>query len=262
MRNPLFYSYNHVLVPYCSSDVWLGEQTGNTEAVDEGTLQCKCLTSSSISNPCFNYNPQSPNLQFTFRGKIIYQSVIQQLLTDHYMMEAERVILSGSNSGGVGVINHAKWTQNELSPDTQLMVFTDSSWFINFQDGIDETFLGGTADMSTSRNVFSILLSQNLACNDTVRFGYACCVSAQCMLTEQSHDGGLKYYPQNTPMFALFSIYDIYLPTPALGKIADVNSNANLGVVLEFLKVTGEYGGTMNYTLDVVTSQVCTFSHL
>ena len=97
MRNPLFYSYNHVLVPYCSSDVWLGEQTGNTEAVDEGTLQCKCLTSSSISNPCFNYNPQSPNLQFTFRGKIIYQSVIQQLLTDHYMMEAERVLLSGSS---------------------------------------------------------------------------------------------------------------------------------------------------------------------
>ena len=124
MRNPLFYSYNHVLVPYCSSDVWLGEQTGNTEAVDEGTLQCKCLTS---SNPCFNYNTQSPNLQFTFCWKIIYQSVIQQLLTDHYMMEAERVILSGSSSGGVGVINHAKWTQNELSPDTQLMVFADSS---------------------------------------------------------------------------------------------------------------------------------------
>ena len=63
-------------------------------------------------------------------------------------------------------------------------------------------------------------------------------------------------------MFALFSIYDIYLLTSALGKIADINSNANLGVVLEFLRVTGEYGGTMNYTLDVVTSQVCTFSQL
>ena len=68
------------------------------------------------------------------------------------------------------------------------------------------------------------------------------------MLTEQSHDGGLKYYPQKTPMFALFSIYDIYLLTPALGKIADVNSNADPGVVLELLRVTGEYGGTMNYT--------------
>ena len=45
-----------------------------------------------------------------------------------------------------------------------------------------------------------------------------------------------------------FSIYDIYLLTPALGKIADVKSNANLGIVLEFLRVTGEYGGTMNYT--------------
>ena len=50
------------------------------------------------------------------------------------------------------------------SSDTQLIVFADSSWFIDFQDGIDETFLGDTADMSTSRNVFSILLSQNLAC--------------------------------------------------------------------------------------------------
>ena len=61
----LFYSYNHVLVPYCSSDVWLGEQTRNTEAVDEGTLQCKCLTSSSISNPCFK-----PSVHFSWEDHL------------------------------------------------------------------------------------------------------------------------------------------------------------------------------------------------
>ena len=72
MRNPLFYSYNHVLVHYCSSDVWLGEQTGNTEAVDEGTLQCKCLTSSSISNLCFNYiSPKTkPSVHFSWEDHL------------------------------------------------------------------------------------------------------------------------------------------------------------------------------------------------
>ena len=98
-----------MVVPYCSSDVWLGEETSNTEAVKEGTSQCDCLTSASVSNLCFNFNPQSPNLQFAFCGKIIYQSIIEQLLIDHGRSEAAgRVILAGSGAGGIGVANHAQ----------------------------------------------------------------------------------------------------------------------------------------------------------
>ena len=266
VKNPLFYDYNHVVVPYCSSDVWLGEETSNTEAVKEGTAQCECLTSASISNPCFNFNPQSPILQFTFRGKIIYQSIIEQLLTDHGMSEAGRVILAGSSSGGVGVVNHARWTRDKLNYNTQLMVVFDSSWFINFQGGIEEVFNGGTANTPTFQSLFKVLQSQNIACNDTSRFGYPCCVSAQCVLTQQGSDGELQYYPKDTPTFALFSIYDIYLLAPALQTVADINSaqqsvnmgnfDAGIDVVIDFLRVAGEYGGTMNYTLDVVTAQV------
>ena len=264
--NPLFHNYNHVLVPYCSSDVWLGKETSNTEAVKPVTSQCDCLTTASISNPCFSFNPQSPNLQFTFRGKIIYQSIVEQLLSDYGMSEAERVILAGSSSGGVGVVNHAQWTRNRLNPSTQLMVVFDSAWFINFQGGIEEVFNVGSASASTSPSLFTVLLSQNAACNDTSRFGYPCCVSAQCVLTERGNDGELKYYPVDTPAFALFSIYDIYLLAPGLEAIADVSSaqqsansgnfNAGIDVVVDFLRIVGEYGGTMNYTLDVVTAQV------
>ena len=265
VKNPLFYDHNHVVVPYCSSDVWLGEETSNTEAVKEGTSQCDCLTPASISNPCFNFNPRSPNLQFTFRGKIIYQSIIKQLLTDHGMSEAGRVILAGSSSGGVGVVNHAQWTRAKLDSSIQLMVLSDSSWFINFQGGI-EVVSGEKVDTPTSQSLFKVLQSQNIACNDTSRFGYPCCVSAQCILTQHGSDGVLKYYPEDTPTFALFSIYDIYLLAPALRTTADISSaqqsvntgnfDAGIDTVIDFLRVAGEYGGTMNYTLDVVTAQV------
>ena len=253
-RNPLFYDYNHVVVPYCSSDVWLGEDTSNTEAVHNGTSECQCLTLNSVSNPCFNFNPQSSNLQFTFRGKIIFQSIIQQLLDDHDMVEAERIILAGSSSGGVAVVNHAKWTREKLKSHTQLMVLFDSSWFINFQNGIDEVF---NRTNSSGYNLFEILQTQNDACNNTDRFGYPCCVSAHCILTEQNSDGELLYYPKGTPTFALFSIYDVYLLIPALAGVNSVQSSGtNISTVLEFLRVVGEYGGTMNYTLDAVTAQV------
>ena len=246
--------------------MWLGEETSNTEAVTKGTSQCDCLTPASVSNPCFNFNPLSPNLQFTFRGKIIYQSIIEQLLIDHGMSEAGRVILAGSSSGGVGVINHAQWTRDKLDSSVQLMVVSDSSWFINFQGGIDEVFNGGTVNSPTSQSLFKVLQSQNIACNDTSRFGYPCCVSAQCVLTQQGSDGELLYYPKDVSTFALFSIYDIYLLAPALLTAANVSSaqqsvnmgnfDAGIGIVLDFLRVAGEYGGTMNYTLDVVTAQV------
>ena len=258
IKNPLFHDYNHVVVPYCSSDVWLGEDTRETP-------QCDCLTLASSSNPCFDFNPQSSNLQFTFRGKIIYQSIFHQLLHNHGMMNANSVVVAGSSAGGIGAINHAKWTREKLNSSTQLMVLFDSSWFINFQDGIDQVFNG---EMNNSQSLFAILQSQNDACNNTDRFGYPCCVSAQCIFTQQDGNGELLYYPRDTPSFAIFSIYDIYLLAPALANVANIqssvntgNGNAGLDIVLDFLRVAGEYGGIMNYTLDVVTAQVsCVFA--
>ena len=269
-KNPLFHSYNHVVIPYCSSDVWLGEETTNTEAVETTTSNCDCFNYTTVSNQngCFNFNPQSPNIPFTFRGKIIYQSIIQQLLADYGMDNAARVILAGSSAGGLGVTNHAKWTRETLNSSTKLMVFTDSAWFINFQNGIQEIFNGvSSSQRSSSSNNERLLqlLMSNSACNDTDRLGYPCCISAHCVMTERNSDGGLQYYPEDTPTLALFSIYDIYLLAPGLARVASLESAQDMannadstGVVLDVLRIIGEYGGLMNGTLDLVTPQVCT----
>ena len=270
-KNPLFYSYNHVVIPYCSSDVWLGEETTNTEAVETTTSQCDCFNYTTVSNQngCFNFNPQSPNIPFTFRGRIIYQSIIQQLLADYDMDNADRIILAGSSAGGLGVINHAKWTRDVLDPNTKMRVLLDSAWFIDFQHGIETIFTGEATTSSSKSNSQRLLniLSSNSACNDTDRLGYPCCISAHCVMTQQNRDGELQYYPEDTPTFALFSIYDIYLLAPGLARVASLESaqdtantgdgNGGIDILLDILRVIGEYGGTMNNTLDRVTTQVC-----
>ena len=106
------------------------------------------------------------------------------------------------------------------------------------------------------------------SCNETDRFGYPCCISAHCVLTQQDSSGRLQFYPNNTQTFAIFSLYDIYLLAPGLATMANLeesteeansgNGMGGLGIVLNFLRIAGEYGGTMNNTLDVTTTQVST----
>ena len=109
-----------MIIPYCSSDVWLGE--------DSSGSSCNCFDFN-----CFNFVPNSPNLQFTFRGKTIFQSVIRQLISDHGLGNATEIVLAGSSAGGVGVVNHAQWVTEQVNVDTRLLVIMDSSWFVNFQ---------------------------------------------------------------------------------------------------------------------------------
>lgn len=268
LDNPLFHDYNHVLIPYCSSDLWLGEETGTTSAVRPGTKSCSCFnyTTANDSNGCFNFHDVADDLFFTFRGKTIYRSIIKQLKDVYDLSSAKKVILAGSSAGGLGVINHAKWTRGVLN-STDLNVLFDSSWFVDYQDGIESVFNLETSRNSSASDRVLDTIRSNEACRDTDRFGYPCCISAHCILTQlNSSTGMLQYYPDEIPTFALFSIYDIYLLSPGLATVAnsqistvvanDGAGSATLGVVLDVLRVAGEYGGTMNSTLDVATTQV------
>lgn len=270
LENPLFYGYNHVLIPYCSSDLWLGEESDTTDAISHGVSECDCFNFTTEANPngCFTFNTTSSDLQFTFRGKIIYQSIIEQLLNDHGIVDADKVILAGSSAGGLGVINHAKWTRGVLSSNTEISVLFDSSWFIDFEGGLDLVFnleLYRRPSLNNTEHLFDILMS-NEACNGMDWFGYPCCISAHCILTQRNNSGQLRYYPDNTPTFALFSLYDIYLLAPGLTTVDNLetvmdttnsaDSTDGVEVVFDFSAVVGEYGGIMNYTLDEATSQV------
>ena len=121
LKNKLFPSHNHVIIPYCSSDLWLGNETGGEE--------CSCFNFT-----CNNFNPTSEGLgQFTFRGMRIFKSVFRQLTDDYGLRVATELVLAGSSVGGVGVVNNAKWVREQLGVGTELLVLFDSAWFVNFQ---------------------------------------------------------------------------------------------------------------------------------
>jgi hypothetical protein len=235
-ENPTFWSHGHVLVPYCSSDLWLGSD----ERRDQ---QCDCW-----DQDCFRYNPTSEDLQFTFRGQTIFRSVLQTLDRLYNLKTASEIVLVGSSAGGVGVLNSAKWVRDTFQ-NVSLKVITDSSWFINFQDGINRESGNLPTNTSTTNSLVAIL-STNEACMDT-RLGYPCCLSAQCILLERTRLTGESYFPQDVPVFALTSIYDIFLLANSLAGLdafhdAEVSA-ANLAV--QFISTVGEYGGAMNASL-------------
>lgn len=147
-ENPDFHEHNHVLVPYCSSDLWLKKTQNYRKAL-----------SSDFS---FQFDPQLvEDHQFTFRGMAIFRSVVSELFEFHGLSGAREVVLAGSSAGGVGAMNHAGWLQEELREQavgvvgsgdwlhqgllgpvpaerrrTKVYLVMDSAWFIDFRGEI------------------------------------------------------------------------------------------------------------------------------
>lgn len=253
-RNPDFSGHNHVLIPYCSSDLWLAEEVRD----DQRECSCSNLT-------CFGYKPDSARLQFAFRGKLIFQTIFRQLLNQNGMGDASELLLGGSSAGGVGVINLAQWVRQEMSVGTDLLLLADSAWFVDFQGGIFRVFDGAISEnrtlsedeISDNQRLFGIL-SNHTACNDT-SLGFPCCISAHCVMTTRNDagtGGGLAYFPEfDQRTFMLSSVYDVFLLAPAITGLDDFNAvaageNENIvSLLIDFLRVVGEYGGEMNFTL-------------
>lgn len=259
-NNPDFFDHNHVIIPYCSSDLWLGEEILNS-------IECNC---SDLK--CFGYQADSPNLQFTFRGKLIFQTIFNQLQNEHGMDIAVEVVIAGSSAGGLGAINHAQWVRDQLLPETRLLILLDSSWFINFQDSIYRIFDGTMNSMqslsSTDTKRLLRIISSNPSCSD-LSLGYPCCISAHCIMTRYNSTGQLAYYPTNQRTFAILSLYDLFLLAPALaGQDNFVSSSSDspdgndedddnlTGSLINFLRVIGEYGGEMNATVSLSYNEV------
>ena len=252
-ENPTFCKHGHVLVPYCSSDLWLGSETAMSRQYTSLLKEepCDCF-----DQDCFQYDPTSANLQFTFRGQTIFRSVLETLDSMYDLQRASEIVLVGSSAGGVGVLNSAKWVREEF-PNVTVKVITDSSWFINFRDGVNKEFgavLGNNINVSTNSDssvgVLFGLLASNEACSDT-RLGYPCCLSAECLLMEKSRTTREPYFPRDVPLFALTGVYDIFLLANALSGLVPVGGSgiSTAGLALQFITTVGEYGGEMNASL-------------
>lgn len=275
IENPMFSEYNHVLIPYCSSDLWLGDDKRNM-------------------SPSFRFDPnESDSIQFTFRGSVIFQGTVADLLSQHKLGEAEEIVFIGSSAGGIGVMNHIKWLEesvlanrNETAPNDNLTVsaILDSSWFIDFRESLHGLLLNeATASSNTSSPPLDneklssnpiVLSFQHLeSCRNVTAGGVPCCLLAECMLPNA------QFYPQRIPTMVLLSLYDIYILAASLRSDSflsmlagseestcplqlcrkwDPSTSGNLlgsGFNLNYVQVVSEYGGTMNSSVNSVIQQ-------
>lgn len=212
--NPDFYTHNHVLIPYCSSDLWL-KQSHNYVVAQNASFK-------------FQFDPDSKQQQFTFRGIAILRSAVGDLFAHFGLNRADDVIFAGSSAGGVGVLNHAKWLRNELdvrAPGSSLRVVIDSAWFIDFQGNIDGVITPGELQRNDE-----IIETCGMDLGDP-----SACISAPKVLLNPS------LYP-NVPTFAIVSVYDLYLLAESLRGLGASD-------VLEILRTVSEYSGSMNTSL-------------
>ena len=256
--NPMFYDFNRVVIPYCSSDLWLAQDDYVAVGVN--------LTSSDPQKQFLDhvYIPNSSELQFTFRGQTIMRRTIVQLFEEG-LSDATEVLLSGSSAGGLGIVNNVKWIISEfenMSVNANISVLLDSSWFINFRGNIRLAF-DGNVESSDSQSgnssragtrLFDIIESIP-QCGRRTQSGSPCCISLDCVLTDE------EYFPiGEIPVMIVFSLYDIFLLGDAIDQITPPGISASSEDVsslgIDFLLTITEYGGAMNYSLLNTVSQV------
>ncbi|XP_012551322.2 palmitoleoyl-protein carboxylesterase NOTUM [Bombyx mori] len=98
--NPLWHASNHVLLPYCSSDMWSGTRTA-THAVGG----------------------------FSFTGRLIVEGVLEDLLRAGL---SGRLMFVGSSAGGTGVMLHVDAARRALrSKRIKVAAVSDSGWFLD-----------------------------------------------------------------------------------------------------------------------------------
>ena len=144
--NNFAYDFNKVLIPYCSSDLWLGNST---------------VTMAGNNN----------KLEISFKGYQIFSSVLKDLDLLGLKNSSE-ILLAGSSAGGIGVINQADFINRNYQ--AKVSVLADSSWFINYNN-----LLSGDDMKGFMQQINAVVLHQ---CMDRT-YDYPCCLSIFCMVT-------------------------------------------------------------------------------
>jgi hypothetical protein len=104
-ENPDFYSWNHVEIRYCSSDLWSGSNSQN------------------ISSSTWH-----------FKGRDIINAVFNELINNHNLNQADNVILSGASAGGWGILSQGDHIKNNFLNTIDVSLLSDSGFLSSFDN--------------------------------------------------------------------------------------------------------------------------------
>ena len=221
-ENPAYFNYTRVLVPYCSQDAFLANRTN-----------------SNRTNPLNVKDDDSDN--FSFKGRVIYQALIKELTLRNGLRNASQIVLAGSSSGGIGVLNNLKWTKDFLSSGSgsntspEIQAIIDSSWFVPYE---------GNHVLDWDRNV-AMAFSLPEACTDFA-LGYSCCTSPYCLISRGYLDD------LDIPIFVITSTHDIFTLGDVLISQIQASQMQRSSDVLddyEILRLFNGYGSIINKSL-------------
>ena len=213
-ENELFHNYTHVLVPYCSSDAWLGNRT--IKRFENG------------KDFYFNDSDLENSDNFVYMGQSILRAVIEDLCLEHGLTNATDLILAGSSAGGIGLLNNLDWIKDEVSVSNTRLVI-DSSWFIGYT---------GYHVLQFNEQVARTLNFAPPACQD-LSLGYPCCVSPACLFSKGYMDAA------NVPVLAVSSLYDVFTLERPLRELIQQQGQDDQALLALF----NGYGSLMNETL-------------
>ena len=212
-ENSIFYSFSHVMVPYCSSDAWLADRDNPTK-----------------SSLRFTFAPGEDN--FVFKGRVIFQSVINEVLRIANGT-LKSLVLVGSSAGGIGVLNNLEWVEervrNTSNPTARVFAILDSAWFVSY-NGYN------VIDWSINN---TIALNLPEACN-RLDFGIPCCTLPSCLFANGLIADDLP------PIFAISSLFDLFILQDALLDSVREDGYEN---DYSILRVFNSYGALINESL-------------
>jgi len=224
MENPLYFNYTRILLPYCSQDAFLANRLNPMGRFDGDEVR------------------DDDEDNFSYQGRVIYQTLIRDLVNGEDLANASHVVLAGSSSGGIGVLNNLAWTKELLENESsslnvpQLMAIIDSSWFVPFE--------GNHAHNWEDVNM-TLAFRLPETCQD-FSLGYSCCSSPACLFS-RGHLENLK-----VPIFVLASTQDIFTLGDVLTSViqaSQIKSNSQFIDDYDILRAFNSYGSVVNKTL-------------
>lgn len=124
--NPAFHNWNHVYVPYCSSDLWSGDG------------QTTCDAANDPSCPTDHALPLHDGVTVPWRGRRIVRAIIGELRRDPApagrqevalpdLDTARFVLFAGSSAGAAGMRHNLDWVAQAL-PEATVRGVVDSAF--------------------------------------------------------------------------------------------------------------------------------------